>query len=387
MRRAWPEIDGRTPLAALTPPHDLWPSLWPSDRAMAAAIDAEHCRAGARLEHASARSGLLRDFRRLLRTRRYSFRTESAYVLWLARFLAGLGPDLDPARASWREAAAFVGRLATEDAAGAATQNQALAALLLFFRAILRRDTDEIERIPRARMPRRLPQVLAREEVAALIEQLPGSLRLMAAVMYGCGLRVTECCRLRLRDLDFAAGALVVRGGKGLRDRIAPLPAALRPDLALQASQVRAQHAADRRAGRGSIDVPERVEQRTPQARFDPAWQWLFPARRLHLDDASGEMRRRPVHPSLLQAAFQRARRAADLVRPATCHTLRHCFATHLVEDGVDIRTVQELLGHKQLSSTMVYVHRPADGATRGTRVRSPLDADAPGSARDDDSQ
>jgi integron integrase len=374
MRTPWPEIDGRTPLALLTPPPELWRSLWPSDLAMGAAVQAEHAQAAATAARSEARAGVLSELRRILRTRRYSPRTESAYVVWGARFLASLGPDLDPAQASWRQAAAFIGRLATEQAVVASTQNQAFAALRLLFRDVLKRDADEIERIPRARLPSRLPQILTRGEVTALIAALPGALRLMAALMYGCGLRVSECCGLRVRDLDFAAGELLVRGGKGLSDRIVPLPGTLRPPLALQLSQVRAQHAADRRAGWGSVDLPPEVERRSPLLRFDPAWQWSFPARRLHLDRPSGEMRRRPLHPSALQAAFQRARRAAGLARPATCHTLRHCFATHLVDDGVDVRTVQELLGHRHLSSTMVYVHRPADGVTPGTRVRSPLD-------------
>ena len=221
----------------------------------------------------------------------------------------------------------------------------------------------------------RLPVVLSRDEVASLLSHLRGVVWLMAALLYGAGLRLLECAELRVKDLDFDRGELVVRDGKGGKDRVTMLPAALRGPLREHLARVKAQHEADVAAGRGSVALPGALRVKYPGASVEWAWQWVFPATRFYVDRQTGERRRHHLHESVLQRAVKDAARAAGISRPATCHSLRHSFATHLLEAGYDIRTIQELLGHRDVSTTMIYTHVLNRG---GRGVRSPLDQAGP---------
>lgn len=372
MRTPGPDLDGGTPLAVLTPPPALWGRLWASDAEAASAIRDE----GRRSRRASQRdrAGLLADLREALRVRHYSRRTEQAYTRWTARLFDSLGPAQAPADVAPPHVARFLERLATEDRVSAATQNQALSAILFFMQEVLKRDPTSLRALPRARAASRRAVVLGRDEVARILEHLDGMAWLMASLLYGAGLRLRECCRLRVKDLDLAQGEVAVADGKGARDRVSVLPERLREPLRKHLARVAALHHQDRKEGRG-VCLPEQVELRTPDAGHAWPWQWVFPARRLRLDEGSGTFRRRHASPSFLQAAFQKALKASGLTKPASCHTLRHSFATHLIEDGHNLRVVQQLLGHKHLSTTLLYVH--ALGPSGGP-VRSPLDLPAP---------
>jgi integron integrase len=217
----------------------------------------------------------------------------------------------------------------------------------------------------------RLPVVLSRDEVARLLGELRGVTWLMASLLYGAGLRLTECAELRVKDLRFDCGDVLVRDGKGGKDRVTMLPADLRAPLAAHLERVRAQHAADLAAGRGAVALPGALRLKYPRAAFEWGWQWVFPATRFYVDRGTGERRRHHLHETVLQRAVKEASRAAGLSRAATCHTLRHSFATHLLDAGYDIRTIQELLGHRDVSTTMIYTHVLNRG---GRGVRSPLD-------------
>jgi integron integrase len=253
----------------------------------------------------------------------------------------------------------------------ASTQNQAFSALLFLYREVLGRELAGLDKVPRARPPERLPIVLSREEVVAVLGRMRGTPRLMATLMYGAGLRLLECCRLRVKDVDFARQELLVRDGKGRRDRVTVLPAQLVPPLRAHLGRVERQHQADLEGNAGFVALPGALARKYPNARQEWPWQWVFPATRIHTDTATGERRRHHLHETVLQREFAAAVRAARLAKPATCHTLRHSFATHLLENGYDIRTIQELLGHADVSTTMIYTHVLNRG---GRGVRSPLD-------------
>jgi integron integrase len=233
--------------------------------------------------------------------------------------------------------------------------------------------------IVRAQRPVRLPVVLSREEVSLLLFRLHGPVWLMASLMYGAGLRLLECVELRVKDLNFDRGELTVRDGKGGKDRVTMLPASMKRSLVDHLERVRAQHQTDLAAGRGSVALPGALRLKYPAAPYEWPWQWVFPATRFYLDRATGEWRRHHLHETVLQRAVKDAVRAAGLTRPATCHSLRHSFATHLLEAGYDIRTIQELLGHRDVSTTMIYTHVLNQG---GRGVRSPLDQLGPGTSR-----
>jgi integron integrase len=289
----------------------------------------------------------------------------------VTRFLGSLPAELPPRQARVGHAESFLGRLATEARVAASTQNQALSAILLLFREVLKRDSDSLEAVARAKRPLLLPQVLSRAEVSTLLEHVHGTARLLASLMYGSGLRLMECCRLRIRDIDIERGTITVHDGKGAKDRVTLLPERLHEPLRHQLSRVRALHAEDMRQGNGGACLPHSVEQRSPTARRELGWQWLFPAQRLYLDTDSAERRRRHINPSLVQRALKDALHAAGISKRASCHSLRHSFATHLLEDGYDVRTIQELLGHTDVSTTLLYTHGRAAGTAK---VRSPLD-------------
>jgi len=265
----------------------------------------------------------------------------------------------------------FLSALAVQRNVAASTQNQALSALLFLYRNVLEQELPWLEDVVRARKPERLPVVLTRDEVRAVIRELDGPARLLALLLYGAGLRVLEAARLRVKDVDFARNELVVRGGKGDRDRVTMLPGAVKSDLAKHVEVVRAQHEADLRQGAGWVELPWALARKYPNAGRAWGWQWVFPATRMYLHQDTGQRRRHHLHESVLQRAVKVAMRQAGLAKHASCHTFRHSFATHLLEDGHDIRTVQELLGHRDVSTTMIYTHVLNRGPAA---VQSPAD-------------
>jgi len=256
-----------------------------------------------------------------------------------------------------REVTQFLSHLANGRSVSASTQNQALAALLFLYRHVLELDLPRLDGVVRAKHSRRLPVVMGRDEIRRLFDQLNGSHLLMAKLLYGAGLRVTECLRLRVKDIEFDQKQIVVRGGKGNKDRFAILPIAVRESLREQLKIVRHQHAKDVKAGAGFVELPDAIGRKYPNAARDWSWQWVFPATRLYTDPATGQRRRHHFHETALQRAVRAAIQRAGIVKAASCHTLRHSFATHLMESGTDVRTLQELLGHSDLSTTMIYTH------------------------------
>jgi integron integrase len=313
---------------------------------------------------------LLDQVRARLRRLGMARRTESAYVSWIRRFILENGKR-HPKDMGEREVEAFLSLLATRDNVAASTQNQALSALLFLYRQVLGVDLPWMENVRRAKRPERLPVVLSRSEVTALLAQLSGIHWLMASLLYGSGLRLLECLRLRIKDLDFERVELIVRSGKGGKDRRTVLPSALIPPLQLQVEEARQVHRRDLDAGFGSVWLPGALARKYPDAAREFAWQYVFPSLQRSLDRRTGSMARHHRDEKPLQRAVKTAVHRAGINKPATCHTLRHSFATHLLEDGYDIRTVQELLGHSDVATTQIYTHVLGRGASA---VRSPLD-------------
>ena len=313
---------------------------------------------------------LLDQVRDRLRVKHYSLRTEQAYVGWIRRFIRANGLR-HPRELGGLEVEAFLTLLATRGQVAAGTQNQALAALLFLYREVLGLELPWMENVVRAKRPRRLPTVLSVPEVRRLLAVMDGQCGLMASLLYGTGMRLMECLRLRVKDVDFGRAEIVVRDGKGGKDRRVPLPQRLREPLAAAIERVRVLHAADLAAGYGEAWLPTALARKYPNAPREAGWQYLFPSPSLSADPRSGAVRRHHLDDSVLQRAVRTARRRAGITKPATCHTLRHSFATHLLEAGYDIRTVQELLGHKDLATTQIYTHVLGRGASA---VRSPLD-------------
>jgi integron integrase len=317
------------------------------------------------------RPRLLDRVRAEIRARHYSPRTEKAYVGWVRRFIF-FHRVKHPDRMGAPEIAQFLSHLATTQGVSASTQNQAFSALLFLYREVLGRELPDLEGIVRAKRPSRLPLVLSQEEVAAVLGHLRGTPALMAGLLYGSGLRVTECCRLRVKDIDFHRGEILVRDGKGRKDRVTVLPSELVTPLKQHLKQIRRRYELELVHGGASVVLPDALHRKYPRAPWEWSWQWVFPAGRLHRDRASNEWRRHHVHESVLQRAFKDAVRSAGIDKPATCHALRHSFATHTLEAGYDIRTIQELMGHRDVSTTMIYLHVLNKG---GRGVRSPLDS------------
>jgi len=313
---------------------------------------------------------LLDGVRSELRVRHYSRRTEEAYVHWIRRFIVFHGKR-HPREMGAREVTQFLSSLALERRVAASTQNQALAALLFLYRHVLEIDLPWLDELVRASRPRRLPVVLTREEVHRVLPCLSGTPRLMALLMYGSGLRLLECARLRIKDVDFASNQIGVRESKGSCDRVTVLPLFARDELREHRESVRHQFEADLRSGAGWVELPGALARKYPNAGREWAWQWVFPATRTYRHPETGQVRRHHYHETAVQRAVRAAVRAAGIPKPATCHTFRHSFATHLLEDGYDIRSVQRLLGHKDVRTTMIYTHVLSRGPQG---VLSPLD-------------
>jgi integron integrase len=312
---------------------------------------------------------LLDQLREELRLKHYSYRTEQAYVDWVRRFIL-FHNKRHPAEMGAPEIRAFLAHLAQERNISASTQNQALSAVLFLYREVLHKEIEPVL-LSTAKRPQRLPSVLTRQEVLTLLEHLSGTFKLMAQLLYGSGLRRMECVRLRIQDVDFEYKAITVRDSKGEKDRIVPLPETIIPALRLQIERVRLLRAEDLAAGYGEVYLPDALAIKFPNASREPGWQYLFPASRLAIDPRSDRKLRHHIDPSALQRAVRQAAQKAGFQKRVTCHTLRHSFATHLLQADYDIRTVQELLGHKDVRTTMIYTHVLERG---GRAVRSPLD-------------
>lgn len=316
---------------------------------------------------------LLNQVRLAARTRHLSRHTEQAYTHWIRRFMS-FHESRPLADMGEPEIGRFLSSLATDSHVSASTQNQALNAPLFLYREVFEKKIGLIQGVVRAKRGKRLPAVLTKEEVRRLLDCLSGAPWLMAMLLYGAGLRLMECCRLRVKDLDLTRHQILVRGGKGDKDRYTTLPATARQPLVQHLHSVKAQHEEDLRQGLGRVILPNALERKYPNASSEWSWQWVFPATSHYIDSLSRERRRHHLHESVMQKAMKEARLKAGIAKPASCHTLRHSFATHLLEDGYDIRTVQELLGHTDVRTTMIYTHVLNRG---GKGVRSP--ADAPG--------
>lgn len=303
--------------------------------------------------------------------RHLSPRTEQAYLGWVRRFVRHVG-GRHPRELGDREVGEFLTMLAVDRKVSASTQNQALAALLFLYREVLAIPIEMGERAVRAKRGRRLPEVMTRSEVAAVIAAMEGIPRLVARLLYGSGLRLEESLSLRVKDIGFAERTILVRGGKGNKDRRTVLPDNVANDLQPHLALVRRLHERDLAAGHGAVVLPDALQQKFPSSPTEWGWQWVFPARRRYVERGTGIVRRHHLDGSVMQRAVKDAVRAAGIVKRASCHTFRHSFATHLLERGYDIRTVQELLGHTDVRTTMIYTHVLGRGALGG--VRSPGD-------------
>ncbi|HEX6533147.1 MAG TPA: integron integrase [Gemmatimonadaceae bacterium] len=313
---------------------------------------------------------MLGRVREAIRARHYSRRTEEAYVGWVRRYIAWSGRR-HPRELGASDVRRFLSGLATERRVSASTQNQALSALLFLYGNVLGRPLPEVRGIVRAKRPHRVPVVLTRGEARAVIERIDGPARLVALLLYGAGLRLLEALTLRVKDIDFDQRRIVVRGGKGGKDRITVLPAAVVSPLRAHLARVHELHVRDLASGAGAVELPEAFSRKHTGAAREWRWQWIFPAARQYVHPITRERRRHHLHESAVQRAVKMAILAAGTTKRASCHTFRHSFATHLLEDGYDIRTVQELLGHRDVSTTMIYTHVLNRG---GLGVMSPLD-------------
>jgi len=305
------------------------------------------------------------------RFRHLSLRTEQAYRNWIKRFILFHGKQ-HPRDLGAEAVRAFLTHLAVHEHVSASTQNQAFNALLFLYRQVLRQEAPKIEGVERARHSRRLPVVFTKAEASAVIAQMSGARRLIAALLYGSGLRIMEAVRLRVKDIDFGREEITVRDGKGEKDRVTMLAQAVKRRLMVQVEAVRKLHQQDLKRGYGEVYLPYALERKYRGAAKDFLWQYVFPAEKLSVDPRSGRIRRHHVAEQNVQRAVKSALRAAGVRKNGSCHSFRHSFATHLLENGYDIRTVQELLGHKDVRTTMIYTHVLNKG---GRGVRSPLDA------------
>lgn len=317
-----------------------------------------------------AKPKLLDVVRARIRAKHYSYRTEEQYVDWIRRFILFSGKR-HPADMSAPDVARYLTHLALIRRVSASTQNQALAAILFLYRQVLEVDLPWLENVVRARTAQHVPVVLSRREVQALVAQLESVFHLIGQLLYGSGLRLMEALRLRVKDVDFEYSQIVVRDGKGKKDRVTILPDGAATSLNAHLKNVRAQHLHALQHGYGGVELPDALAQKYPHAHLDWGWQYVFPAARPSHDPRSGNLRRHHIHERSVQRAVRVAARRIGIAKPVGPHTLRHCFATHLLERGYDIRTVQELMGHADVRTTQIYTHVMKKGAGA---VKSPLD-------------
>ncbi len=314
---------------------------------------------------------LLDRVRSVIRIRHYSRRTEEAYTYWIRQFIL-FHDKRHPLEMGKTEVEAYLSWLAEKRNVAASTQNQAFNAILFLYRDVLEIDIGRLDGVTRAKKPKHLPVVLTREEVNSILNSMRGTTRLVSCLLYGAGLRLMDGLRLRVQDIDFAANELLIRDGKGGRDRRTMLPQSLVPQMQSHLEQVHQLHINDLAQGFGSTWLPNALARKYPNANRDWRWQYVFPAAKRCFDVEQNEWRRHHLHESVVQKAVKQAVRKAGIMRKVGPHTLRHCFATHVLEDGYDIRTVQELLGHKDVNTTMIYTHVLNKG---GRGVKSPLDS------------
>ena len=313
---------------------------------------------------------LLEQVRARIRFKHYSIRTEQAYLDWIKRFIRHFGKR-HPKDMGAEEIQAFLSHLAVVGHVAASTQNQAKSALLFLYKEVLALELPWLDKVESAKTPKRLPVVLTRDEVMAVLSRLEGSHGLIARLLYGTGLRIMECLRLRVKDVDFQRCEILVRDGKGAKDRVTMLPESLVSALLEHLVRVRELHRQDVETGHGEVHLPFALDRKYPSAGREWMWQYVFPSAKLSVDPRTGVVRRHHVQDQSVQRAIRQAVRNAGINKPATPHTLRHSFATHLLESGYDIRTIQELLGHSDVATTMIYTHVLNRG---GRGVASPLD-------------
>jgi integron integrase len=313
---------------------------------------------------------LLDRVRHAIETRHYSRRTEKAYVHWIKRYIF-FHAKRHPAEMGTAEVTAFLNHLAREREVAAATQNQALSAVLFLYKEVLGQPLPWLDDLERVKKPARLPAVLTRSEVQRLLANMSGVKWLMASLLYGAGLRLRECLKLRVKDIDFEYRQIVVREGKGAKDRVTMLPESVRVPLQKHLVYAKSLHEADLAAGFGDVELPDALARKFPRAQYEWAWKFVFPSHKLSTDPRTGVIRRHHVYENYVIRGVKNATRAARIDKHVSCHTLRHSFATHLLEGGYDIRTVQELLGHSDVSTTMIYTHVLNKG---GRGVKCPLD-------------
>lgn len=318
----------------------------------------------------AAKPRLLDQVREAIRMRHYSIKTEYAYVGWIKRFIL-FHKKRHPTEMAEKEISQFLTNLAINSRVSATTQNQALNALLFLYNEVLRKEIGYVNGVVRAKRSRRVPVVLTREEVRSLLSHLDSTQWLMATLLYGAGLRLMECCRLRVKDVDFDRNEITIRAGKGNKDRHTMLPRVVKNPLAKHLEMAKGKHQYDLDQGLGRVTLPNALDRKYPNAGREWAWQWVFPASKYYVDQLNGGRYRHHLHESVVQKAVKEAVRNAEIPKPASCHALRHSFATHLLGDGYDIRAVQELLGHKDVSTTMIYTHVLNRG---GQGVSSPID-------------
>jgi len=305
-----------------------------------------------------------------LRTRRYAIKTEQSYESWVTRFISFCG-NREPKKLGGGEVVSFLQHLAVQRNVAESTQNQALNALVFFYDKVLKQPLGDIGNFARAKRPRRLPVVLTQSEVAKVLDHMDGRQKLMASLLYGTGMRLMDCVRLRVQDIDFGYQQIVIRDGKGKKDRVVPLPERLLNEIKAHLEEVHKIHKTDLEKGFGETYRPNALDQKYPNGAKEWGWQYVFPSGRLSVDPRSGKTRRHHIHENGLQKAIKTAALKANIPKKVNCHALRHSFATHLLENGYDIRTVQELLGHADVSTTMIYTHVVNRG---GKGVKSPLD-------------
>jgi integron integrase len=312
---------------------------------------------------------LLDQLQEVMRLKHYSLKTEKSYVHWVRRFIL-FHKKRHPQEMGAAEVQAFLNYLAVDQRVSASTQNQALNALVFLYKHVQKKELGTIDAI-RARRSKYLLVVLTRKETQKILSLLSETQHLMVSLLYGSGLRLMECHRLRVKDIDFTAKHIIVRDGKGFKDRVTILPESVIPELKRHLIRVKSLHNHFLKRGYGEVELPYALSKKYPNAKYEWGWQYVFPAKNISTDPLSGARRRHHLHESVLQRAVKRAVRLSGITKHVGCHTFRHCFATHLLESGVDIRTVQELLGHSDVRTTMIYTHvmqKPGIG------VRSPLD-------------